>query len=125
MDPIVLNSIPFQLDAVGLRKKLHMKEGSHHAEELDCLIQEAQTIGKPKALYKEAFIESRTDETVTVDGITFKSRVLRVNLDNVLPGLSLCVDLWTRIGRMVEKDRRFPSRVLGGGNKRDRPLHGA
>ena len=83
MEPIVLNSIPFQLDAVGLRKKLHMKEGSHHAEELDRLIQEAQTIGKPKALYKEAFIESRTDETVTVDGITFKSRVLRVNLDNV------------------------------------------
>ena len=83
MEPIVLNSIPFQLDAVGLRKKLHMKEGSPHAEELDCLIQEAQTIGKPKALCKEAFIESRTDETVTVDGITFKSRVLRVNLDNV------------------------------------------
>jgi len=74
---------PFQLDAALLRKKLHIKEGSHHAEELDDLIQAAQTAGKPKALYKEAFIESRTDDTVTVDGITFKSRILRVNLENV------------------------------------------
>ena len=93
MDPICLNSIPFQLDAATLRKKLHVKEGSQHAEELDRLIQEAQTIGKPKALYKEAFIESRTDETVTVDGITFKSRVLRVNLENVyrvFPYVSTC-----------------------------------
>jgi hypothetical protein len=83
MDPIVLSSIPFQLDTAALRKKLHVKEGSHHTEELDRLIQEAQTVGKPKAFYKEAFIESRTDDTVTVDEITFKSRVLRVNLENV------------------------------------------
>ena len=83
MDPIVLNSIPFQLDTAALRKKLHVKEGSHHAEELDCLIQGVQKAGRPKALYKEAFIESRTDETVTLDGITFKSRILRVNLENV------------------------------------------
>jgi hypothetical protein len=83
MDSIVLNSIPFQLDTVALRKKLHIKEGSHHAEELDRLIHGAQTVGKPKALYKEAFIESRTDETVTLDGILFKSRILRVNLENV------------------------------------------
>jgi hypothetical protein len=83
MDSIVMSSIPFQLDTAALRKKLHIKEGSHHAEELDRLIHGAQTVGKPKALYKEAFIESRTDETVTLDGITFKSRILRVNLENV------------------------------------------
>jgi len=83
MDSIVLSSIPFQLDTAALRQKLHIKEGNHHAEELDHLIQGAQTVGKPKALYKEAFIESRTDETVTLDGITFKSRILRVNLENV------------------------------------------
>ena len=83
MDSIVLSSIPFQLDTAALRKKLHIKEGSHHAEEFDRLIQGAQTVGKPKTLYKEAFIESRTDDTVTLDGITFKSRILRVNLENV------------------------------------------
>jgi Vitamin B12 dependent methionine synthase, activation domain len=97
-----LDRIPFQLDAAGLRRKLHVKEGSHPAEELDCLIHEAQMIGKPKALYKEAFIESRTDETVTVDGITFKSRVLRVNLDNVyrvFPHAVTCgleLDAWSK-----------------------------
>ena len=83
MESIVLSSIPVHPDTAALRKKLHIKEGSHHAEELDRLIEGAQTVGKPKALYKEAFIESRTDDTVTLDGITFKSRILRVNLENV------------------------------------------
>jgi len=83
MDSIVLNCVPFQLDVEALRKKLHIKERTNHAEELDRLIQDAQMIRKPKALYKEAFIESRADDTVTVDGITFKSRILRVNLENV------------------------------------------
>ena len=83
MESIVLSSIPVHPDTAALRKKLHIKEGSHHAGELDRLIHGAQTVGKPKALYKEGFIDSRTNETVTLDGITFKSRILRVNLENV------------------------------------------
>ena len=116
MDSIVLSSIPFQLDTAALRKKLHIKEGSHHAEELDHLIQGAHTVGKPKVLYKEAFIESRTDETVTLDGITFKSRVLRVNLENIYRVFPYVITCGLELEEWSKKDCRFPSRVLGGGD---------
>jgi len=83
MDSVVLDAIPFHLDAEELAKKLHLRKETTHLHDLNVLIQEAQTIGKPKALYRVAFIESRGDVHVTVDGIMLKSRVLRVNLDQV------------------------------------------
>lgn len=83
MDSVVLDHIPFHLDAEELGKKLHLKKESTHPHDLNALTQEAQTIGKPKALYKVAFIESKGDDHITVDGIMLKSRVLRVNLDQV------------------------------------------
>jgi hypothetical protein len=47
------------------------------------MVDEAQAIGKPKAMYRIGYIESRGDDDVTVDGVTLTSRVLRVNLDRV------------------------------------------
>lgn len=81
MDSIALDNITFQLGADDLAKKLHLRKDSPHVNDLNPLIREAQIIGKPKALYKVAFIESKGDDYVTVDGIMLKSRVLRVNLD--------------------------------------------
>jgi hypothetical protein len=81
MDPIVLDRIPFQLELEGLKKKLHVKDKSSLARDLECLVAEAQSLGRPKALYRVSFIESRGDDFITVEGVTLKSRVLRVNLD--------------------------------------------
>ena len=35
----------------------------------------------PKAVYRECYVDSRTEDTVTVGGIVLKSRVLRVNME--------------------------------------------
>jgi hypothetical protein len=102
MDPIVLDQFPFHLDVEDLKKKLHVREGSSLAKELQHLMAEAQDLGRPKALYKVAFIESKGDDSITVDGITLKSRVLRVNLDRVyriFPYAVTCgteLDGWTK-----------------------------
>ncbi len=102
MDPIVLDHIPFQLNLEDLKKKLRVKEGSSFAKDLEHLAAEAQTIGRPKALYRVSFIESKGDDFITVDGITLKSRVLRVNLDQVyriFPYAVTCgteLDEWTK-----------------------------
>jgi hypothetical protein len=82
MDAIVLNNIPFHLNQTQLRDKLHIKEGSDHAEELQELVEKALQIGRPKAITKMCFIESKTDDEVVIDGVKFTSRVLRVNLDS-------------------------------------------
>jgi hypothetical protein len=75
----ILDEIPYQPNLSALIKRLRVKVG--HANALTQLVTEAEAIAKPKAMYKLAFIEEKNKDTVIIDGITFTSRVLRVNLD--------------------------------------------
>ena len=54
-----------------------------HREEVGKLVAEAEAVARPRVLYKMAFIEAKGDESITADGVTFNSRVLRVNLDSL------------------------------------------
>jgi hypothetical protein len=83
MDAIILDQIPFQVDVEGLKKTLHIRPDHKMGDTLEQLVGEAQALAKPKVIYKVAFIDSKTDDGVVVDGVTFTSRVLRVNLDAV------------------------------------------
>jgi len=102
VDTNVLNDIPFQLDIAHLAHRLHIKKESGYAKELERLAQTAQTIGRPKALYKAAFVDSRDDNHVVVEGVTLTSRVLRVNLEQahrVFPFVATCgmeLEEWAR-----------------------------
>ncbi len=93
MESGVLNAIPFQIDLEQLAKQLRIKEGSGHLEKLQKLAEQAQAAGKPKAAYRMAYIEERTDDRVKVNGVVLTSRVLRVNLDKahrVFPFVATC-----------------------------------
>jgi len=83
MDSLTLDNIPAQFDLEQLCKNLRMKEGSEHVRKLKRLLAQAQTVAKPKAFYRPAFIDSRTDDRVVISGIVFTSRVLQVNLEKV------------------------------------------
>jgi hypothetical protein len=57
------------------------------------LIDQAREVARPKALYAEAFVEGRGDDTIRIDGITFTSRMLRRKLDmveRVFPYVATC-----------------------------------
>jgi len=47
------------------------------------LLARSLEVARPKALASESYVDSRTDESVTVDGHVFTSHVLRQNLDGV------------------------------------------
>lgn len=79
----VLNEIPFELNLEQLQRKLHVEKNSHFEADLAEIIQTAQKIARPKAFYKVSYIQSKTENTVVIDGISFTSRVLRVNLNSV------------------------------------------
>ncbi len=83
MDPIVLDPLQGAVDTPHLLDTLRLREGSQRADEVRRLIDEAVAVARPKAIYKLAFVESRGTDTVVVDGLTFTSRVLRVNLDGL------------------------------------------
>ena len=79
----VLDEIPFSLDAQSLMERLRITEGSETAEEFRDLLRVAAECARPKAMYKEAYVETGDDDRVRLDGVTFVSRPLRMNLDSV------------------------------------------
>jgi hypothetical protein len=83
MNSLTLDTIPLQFDLEQLCQNLRVKEGSEHVGKLKRLLAQAQSVGKPKAFYRPAFIESGADDRVVISGIDFTSRVLRVNLERV------------------------------------------
>jgi hypothetical protein len=111
MDAVVLGDIPFRIDLGQLLKKLHVREGHAYTDDVRRLADEAQAIARPKALYKVAYIESRDDKAVVIDGITMNSRVLRVNLEQahrVFPYVVTCgVELQDWADSIADVLRRF------------------
>ncbi|MHB0857086.1 MAG: vitamin B12 dependent-methionine synthase activation domain-containing protein [Anaerolineae bacterium] len=93
MQPIILDSVPFQILMEPLMKRLHIREGSGQVEELQALVREAEQIGRPKAVCGMAFIDERGDDYVVMDGVRFSSRILAVNLaetHRVFPYVATC-----------------------------------
>ena len=92
MNSFILDSIPFSVNLEILAQMLHVEKGDAY-DELAELLDKARQIGKPKARYRTVFIESRGDDFVVIEGITFKSRVLQVNFENihrVFPFVATC-----------------------------------
>lgn len=75
--------IPFNLSTRLLFEWFGIQASKDRVEELEDIIGEVKRIGKPKALYKVSFIEAKGDDTVKFDGVTFRSRTLRKNLDEI------------------------------------------
>jgi len=80
MENGILNQIEYQPNMDALEKKLHLKEGSRYLPELQKLVAEAQSVARPKAAYRVGYIEERNDSSVVIDGTTFTSHILSVNL---------------------------------------------
>jgi hypothetical protein len=89
MDAIIFDNIPFHLDPAALMDMLRIKASSGHVAEIERLAQAAYDIGRPKAMYTVAYIESRGEDTLATDGVVFTSRVLRVNVEGA--GVSFIV----------------------------------
>lgn len=80
MEAIVLDDIPFAADVEALASKLRVRSEDDKSD-LTRLIDEARQVTRPKAMYRLGFIEARDEDSVTIDGVRFTSRILRVNLD--------------------------------------------
>lgn len=76
-----LTNIPFELETGALMQTAHVAAGTDDAREFESLLDKARRIARPKALYRECFIEAKGDETVVIEGIKFTSQTLRRNLD--------------------------------------------
>jgi len=90
----VFNSIPVSLEPDKVLKFMRVRSNSPQVEGLvQELIEVVRPIAKPKAVYKVSYVDAKDGDTVTIDGVSFTSRVLRINLDHVervFPYIATC-----------------------------------
>jgi hypothetical protein len=80
---VLLDDIPFSLDAELLMQQLRVRPETSSAEAFAGLLDRVVEVGRPKALYEVSSIDDRADDSVVLDGVKLTSRALRRNLDQV------------------------------------------
>jgi hypothetical protein len=103
----ILDDIPFQADRSRLQKQLRIREGSSYVARLDHFAAEAEAIARPKVLYRVLFIDAKTEDSVTLAGITFQSRVLRVNLEQAHRVFAYVATCGTELAHWSESQEDF------------------
>lgn len=83
MESIVLDQIPFAPSFEEAAKRAKIRPGSRSENDFRALLDEARPIARPKAMYLVSQVELLGDDQVVLDGNTFNSRVLQVNLSSV------------------------------------------
>jgi hypothetical protein len=79
----VLENIPARLDVEDVKRQLRLNAKAGPSADVGELVELAESLIQPKAVYTVSYIGQRGEDTVEVNGVTFTSRVLRVNLDAV------------------------------------------
>ena len=64
-----------------LAHRVHIPRSGAIGQELEAFANKAQTVARPKALYRVGYIDAKGDDWVDINGTRFTSRVLRVNLE--------------------------------------------
>ncbi|MEN6446204.1 MAG: vitamin B12 dependent methionine synthase [Syntrophaceae bacterium] len=82
MNRIILDDIPFEVDEPGLAGLLKIRPGSRSADEFSGILREARSVARPKAAFVVSSVDKLSGEAVAIGGVTFTSRVLRVNLEH-------------------------------------------
>ncbi len=80
MDGEILDEIGFDPDLDELAQKVKLPSSERIPEMVRDMLNEAKSVARPKALWLEKMIEEEGEDWVRIGNVTFKSRVLKVNL---------------------------------------------
>ena len=90
----VFDNIPVDLETSRVLKFMGMRSSNQQIERIvQELVEVARSVARPKAVYKVSYIDDKDGDTVTIDGVRFTGRVLRINLDQVervFPYIATC-----------------------------------
>ena len=74
---IVLDAIPFRLDAAKLAARIHLaEEDAEMSRAWNELLEKVTKLGRPKAVYRDCTIDEITGETVFAEGVPLNSKVM-------------------------------------------------
>ena len=79
----ILDNIPVHLDPEKVSKRLHLDKKKGFSNTAQELVELANSLIHPKAIYEVSYIDHRNEDAVDIGGVKFTSRILRVNLDKI------------------------------------------
>ena len=80
----VLDNIPVILDHEKVLKRLRIRKPSESVKKaVRELVEVVRPVAKPKAIYEVSYVDNKNGDSLSIGGIKFTSRILRVNLDKV------------------------------------------
>lgn len=107
----IINPIPVEISPDEAVRVLRLDRRAGGEEQARKLWIEAAALFRTRAFFRETFIESRTADTVTIEGRVFRSRVLRVNTDRAFKVfayvLTIGADLEARAARSGDLLHRY------------------
>lgn len=90
----VFRDITFAVTAEDVLRAMKVRKVSPSLTRLtEELVEQSRQVARPKALCRVCFLDEKTEQTVTIEGQRFTSRVLRQNLDSierVFPFVATC-----------------------------------
>jgi hypothetical protein len=104
----VLDNIPIKLDADQAVMALHWNRKRDPESELRKLLDQAEALIQPKAAYRVSAVGWVSEDEVAVGGVTFSSRVLRINLAKVESAFPYIVT----IGKCLETEAQSSGDLL-------------
>jgi hypothetical protein len=79
----ILDDIPFVADPGVAAKRVRVEQSGPLYDELVSFVKQAETVSRPKAMYRVGYLGERGEDWVTIGEQRFTSRILRVNLEPV------------------------------------------
>ncbi|UCC38579.1 MAG: vitamin B12 dependent methionine synthase [Candidatus Aminicenantes bacterium] len=79
----VIENIPIELALDNVVKALRLNKERYSSSGIQEFIAIAESLIQPKACYEVAYINKKEKDKVKIEDVTFSSRVLRKNLENV------------------------------------------
>ena len=94
-----LDSVPFHIDLPKLLERLRVPGGDERVAEVEQLAQQAQAIGRPKAVCRVVFVDEKGEDYVVLGGVKLASRVLRVNMAQAHRAVAFVATCGTELGQ--------------------------
>jgi hypothetical protein len=82
MDKNIMTDVPFDITDEGVFETLKITRRNPTIERaVREAIEAVKGVARPKVLFKISYIERRGDDSLAIDGVEFKSRILRINME--------------------------------------------
>lgn len=107
MNEVLLDNMKFELDLSSLMKKVRLTENNRRYDSFVKFLNEAYSVSRPKAIYKSLYIDKKDNDSVTMEGAVFKSRILAVNLAEVNRVFAFVVTCGTELDQWGKKREKM------------------